>query len=78
MTSRLIDVVSVFQIKLSKENLCVFRLFLRFGKMLSKKKHAADNFLLKFQDEAKRFVNIYHFGIEPTGFQNFLKQSRLL
>ena len=26
VTSRLIDVVSVFQIKLSKENLCVFRL----------------------------------------------------
>ena len=52
--------------------------FLPFGKMLSKKKHATDNFLLKFQDEAKRFVNIYHFGIEPTGFQNFLKQSRLL
>ena len=57
--------------------------FLPFGKMLSEKKHAADNFLLKFQDEAKRFVNIYHFGIEPTGFQTvltnyFLKQSRLL
>ena len=57
--------------------------FLPFGKMLSKKKHAADNFLLKFQDEAKRFINIYHFGIEPTGFQTvltnyFLKQSRLL
>ena len=53
--------------------------FLPFGKMLSKKKSAADNFLLKFQDEAKRFVNIYHFGIEPTGFQTvltnyFLKQ----
>ena len=37
--------------------------------MLSKKNHIADNFLLKFQDEDKRFVNIYHFGIEPTGFQ---------
>ena len=37
--------------------------------MLSKKKHVADNFLLQFQDEDKRFVNIYHFGIEPTGFQ---------
>ena len=36
--------------------------------MLSKKKHVADNFLLKFQDEDKRFVNIYHFGIEPMGF----------
>ena len=43
--------------------------FLPFGKMLSKKKHIADNFLLKFQDEDKRFVNIYHFGIEPMGFQ---------
>ena len=40
--------------------------------MLSKKKHVADNFLLKFQDEDKRFVNIYHFGIEPTGFQTAL------
>ena len=24
---------------------------------------------MKFQDEDKRFVNIYHFGIEPMGFQ---------
>ena len=71
MTSRLIDVVSVFQIKLSKENfMCL--VFLPFGKMLSKKKHVADNFLLKFQDEDKRFVNIYHFGIEPMGFQTAL------
>ena len=46
--------------------------FLPFGKMLSKKKHVADNFLLKFQDEDKRFINIYHFGIEPTGFQTAL------
>ena len=37
--------------------------------MLSTKKHVADNFLLKFQDEDKRFINIDHFGIEPTGFQ---------
>ena len=36
--------------------------------MLSEKKHI-DNFLLKFQDEDKRFVNIYHFGIETMGFQ---------
>ena len=43
--------------------------FLHLEKMLSTKKHFADNFLLKFQDEDKRFVNIYHFGIEPTGFQ---------
>ena len=37
--------------------------------MLLKKKHIANNFLLKFQDEDKRFINIYHFGIEPMGFQ---------
>ena len=72
MTSRLIDVVSVFQIKLSKRKLYVCLVFLPFGKILSKKKHVADNFLLKFQDEDKRFVNIYHFGIEPTGFQTAL------
>ena len=24
---------------------------------------------MKFQDEDKRFINIYHFGIEPMGFQ---------
>ena len=53
----------MFQIKLSKEKK------LPFGKMLSKKKHVADNFLLKFQDEDKRFINIYHFEIEPMGFQ---------
>ena len=43
--------------------------FLPFGKMLLKKKHVTNNFLLKFQDEDKKFVNIYYFGIEPTGFQ---------
>ena len=37
--------------------------------MLSKKKHIADKFLLQFQDEDKTFINIYHFGIEPMGFQ---------
>ena len=37
--------------------------FLPFRKMLS------DNFLLQFQDEDKRFINIYHFEIEPMGFQ---------
>ena len=31
--------------------------------------HIADNFLLQFQDEANRFIDIYHFGIEPAGFQ---------
>ena len=34
-----------------------------------KTKQVANNFLLQFQDEDKRFVNIYHFGIEPMGFQ---------
>ena len=33
-----------------------------------KNKHVADNFLLQFQDEEKRFINIYHFQIEPMGF----------
>ena len=37
--------------------------------MLSKKKHVTNNFLLNFQDEDKRFVNICNFGIEPMGFQ---------
>ena len=31
--------------------------------------HIANNFLLQFQDEANRFIDIYHFGIEPAGFQ---------
>ena len=31
--------------------------------------HVADNFLLQFQDEANRFVDIYHFRIKPAGFQ---------
>ena len=31
--------------------------------------HVADNFLWQFQDEANRFIDIYHFGIEPAGFQ---------
>ena len=31
--------------------------------------HVANNFLLQFQDEANRFVDIYHFGIKPAGFQ---------
>ena len=43
--------------------------FLPFRKMLSKKKHVANNFLLQFQNEDKRFINIYHFGIERMGFQ---------
>ena len=37
VTSRLIDVVSVFQIKLSKENLCVFRLFFHLEKCYRKR-----------------------------------------
>ena len=31
--------------------------------------HITNNFLLQFQDEANRFIDIYHFGIEPAGFQ---------
>ena len=31
--------------------------------------HVADNFLLQFLDEANRFIDIFHFGIEPAGFQ---------
>ena len=27
---------------------------------------------MQFQDEEKRFVNMYHFGIEPTGFKTSL------
>ena len=37
--------------------------------MLLKKMHVANKFLLQFQDEANRFIDIYHFGIEPAGFQ---------
>ena len=37
--------------------------------MLSKKMHIADNLFLQFQDEANRIIDIYHFGIEPAGFQ---------
>ena len=43
--------------------------FLPFGKIPSKKMHVADNFLLQFQDEANRFIDIYHFGIKPASFQ---------
>ena len=31
--------------------------------------HMSNNFLLQFQDKANRYINIYHFGIEPVGFQ---------
>ena len=58
----------VFQKKLSKKNLQV-SVFLPFLKMLSKKMHVSDNFLLQFQDEANRYIDIYNFGIEPVGFQ---------
>ena len=37
--------------------------------MLLKKMDIADNFLLQFKDEANRFIDIYHFGTEPAGFQ---------
>ena len=70
ITGRLIDVVCMcVSNKVVKRKTYECPIFLPFGKMLSKKKHVADNFLLKFQDEDKRFINIYHFGIEPTGFQ---------
>ena len=70
MTSRLIDVVCMcVSNKVVKRKTYECLIFLPFGKMLLKKKHIADDFLLKFQDEDKRFINIYHFGIEPTGFQ---------
>ena len=62
----------VFQIKLSKEKLCVSRLSSIQKNAIEKKKHITNNFLLKFQDEDKRFINIYHFGIEPMGFQTLL------
>ena len=72
-TSRLIDVVCMcVSNKVVKRKTYKCLIFLPFGKMLLKKKHIADNFLLKFQDEDKRFINIYHFGIEPMGFQTQL------
>ena len=62
----------MFQInKVVREKLTV-SVFLPFGEMLSKKRHVANNFLLQFQDEANRFIDIYHFGIEPAGFQTLL------
>ena len=42
--------------------------FLPFGKMLSKKKHATDNFLSKFQNELFDTVIIM-----PVHTQNFLE-----
>ena len=70
MISRLIDVVCMCASnKVVKRKTYECLIFLPFRKMLSKKKHVTNNFLLKFQDEDKRFINIYHFGIEPTGFQ---------
>ena len=83
VTSRLIYVVCMCvsnKVVNRKTYECLF--FLPFRTMLSKKKHIADNFLLKFQDEDKRFINIYHFGIENTintgiAFKNNY-QSRLL
>ena len=73
MTSRLVDVVCMcVSNKVVKRKTYECLIFLPFGKMLSKKKHITNNFLLKFQDEDKRFVNIYHLGIEPMGFQTTL------
>ena len=37
--------------------------------MPSKKMHVSNKFLLQFQDEANIYIDIYHFGIEPVGFQ---------
>ena len=69
-TSRLIDVVCMcVSNKFVEKKTYECLIFLPFGKMLLKKKHIDDYFLLKFQDEYKRFINIYHFGIEPMGFQ---------
>ena len=31
--------------------------------------HVSNKFLLQFQDAANRYIDIYHFGIEPAGFQ---------
>ena len=70
VTNRLIHVVCMcISNKVVKRKTYECLIFLPFRKMVSKKKHIADNFLLKFQDKDKRFVNIYHFGIEPMGFQ---------
>ena len=52
--------------------------FFHSEKILSKKKHIANDFLLPFQDEDKRFINIYNFGIEPMGFQTPLTLKLLL
>ena len=70
VTSRLIyEVCMCVSNKVVKRKTYECLIFLPFGKMLSKRKHIADKFLLQFQDENKRFINIYHFGIEPKGFQ---------
>ena len=62
VTSRLIDVVCMcVSNKVVKRKTYECLIFLPFGKMLLRKKHVADNFLLQFQDEDKRFVNIYYF-----------------
>ena len=78
VASRLIDVVCMcVSNKVAKRKTYECLVFLPFGKMLLKKKHVADNFLLKFQDEDKRFINIHHFGIEPMGFQTPLSLELL-
>ena len=70
VTNKLIDVVCIcVSNKVVKRKTYECLIFLPFRKMLSKKKHIANNFLLKFQCEDKRSINIYHFGIEPMGFQ---------
>ena len=67
--SRMIDVVCMcVSNKVVKRKTYKCLVFLPFGKMLSKKKHIANKFLLKFQDEDNKFINICHFGIESMGF----------
>ena len=68
-TSRLIYVVCMYlSNKVVKEKLMSVCLS-SFQKMLLKKMHVSNKFLLQFQDEANRYIDIYHFGIEPVGFQ---------
>ena len=56
-TSRLIDAMCMcVSNKVVKRKTHECLIFLPFGKMLSKKKHVADNFLLKFQDEDRDSV----------------------
>ena len=78
-TSRLVDVVCMcVSNKVVKRKTFECLVFLPFRKMLSQKKQVVDNFLLKFQDEDKRFINIYHFGIEQLSIQTAVKANTLM